>query len=154
MKPFPIDCFCQGILITATGNCWNKVLLKCFCCCEETSWPWQLITDTLNCVWLTAQRFSSLLSWWVTWWHVGRHGAGDGAESFTSQSPGSRKNKQATVGLAWVYQTSIPHCQPSHTYSNKATFSDSATPCGPMRVIFFQTTIDTLYSQMKEKEDT
>lgn len=48
----------------------------------------------------------------------------------------------------------VPHCQQSHTYSNKVTFSDSATPCGSMGAIFFQTTIDTIYLRMKEKEDT
>jgi len=32
--------------------------------------------------------------------------------------------------------------QKGHTYSNKATFPDSATPYGPMKAIFIQTTTD------------
>jgi hypothetical protein len=38
------------------------------------------------CDWLTAQRFSPLLSWWEAWQFVGRHGADKGAESSASWS--------------------------------------------------------------------
>ena len=33
---------------------------------------------------LEFQKFNSLSSWKETWWHAGRHGAGEGAESSRS----------------------------------------------------------------------
>jgi hypothetical protein len=47
---------------------------------------------------LQVQRFSPLLPWQEAWWHAGRHGAGEGAKSFTSVSAVSRKRE--TLGLA------------------------------------------------------
>ena len=44
------------------------------------------------------QRFSPL-SWQEAWWHTGRHGAGEVAESSTSGSAGSRKESEP-LGLA------------------------------------------------------
>ena len=43
-----------------------------------------LIQETFNWGWLTVQTFSPLSSWQQTWWHTGRHGAGEGAESSAS----------------------------------------------------------------------
>jgi hypothetical protein len=43
---------------------------------------------------LQVQRFSSLSSWREAWWHAGRHGAGEVAESSTSGLADSRKNKR------------------------------------------------------------
>ena len=42
---------------------------------------------------LQLQRFSPLSSWQEAWQRAGRHGAGEGAQSSTSGSAGSRKRE-------------------------------------------------------------
>jgi hypothetical protein len=43
------------------------------------------------------QRFSPLSAWQEAWWHAGRHGAGEGAESSTSRYS---RTQRETPGLA------------------------------------------------------
>lgn len=63
-----------------------------FKCCEETPWPWQLLKrKALTGADLRVQSFSPLSSWWRAWWYTGRHGAGERAESSTSELADSRK---------------------------------------------------------------
>jgi hypothetical protein len=54
----------------------------CKPCRERKTFHWSRIT---------VQRFSPLSSWQEAWWHAGRHGAGEVAESSKSGSAGSRK---------------------------------------------------------------
>ena len=68
------------------------------------------------------QRFYTLLSWQKAWHHLGRHDAGEGAESSTSWSEGSRER----VWLLCTGQslsTRSPQSPPTqwHTSSNQAT---------------------------------
>ena len=65
---------------------------------------------TFNWSWLKDSEVSPLLPWQL----VGRHGAGEGAESSTSWSAGSRRVR-STLGIAWAYPPEW------HTFSNKAT---------------------------------
>ena len=66
------------------------------------------------------------------------------------------KDLYPTLGIAWAYETSKPasivihFSQQGHTYSNKATSPNSATPYGPgiqtqeyMGAILIQTTTDS-----------
>ena len=50
-----------------------------------------LTKKALNWGWLTVQGFSPLLSWREAWQLAGRHSSGEGTESSTSESAGSRK---------------------------------------------------------------
>jgi hypothetical protein len=43
---------------------------------------------------LQFERFCPLSTWWEVWQHADRHGAGEVAESFTSESTGSRKREK------------------------------------------------------------
>ena len=55
---------------------------------------------------LQFQRVSPLLSWQESWQHMGRHGAGQIAESSTSEFVDSR-NKE-TLEQAWTFETLKP----------------------------------------------
>ena len=43
---------------------------------------------------LQVQGFSPLSSQWKTWWHTGRHDAGEGVENSTSGLTGNRKTER------------------------------------------------------------
>ena len=86
---------------------WTKGTWSVSFCCEKThdhgnSCKLKYLIGTG----LQFQRFSPLSSWQKAWWHTGRHGAGEGTESSTSRSTGSRKRK--SLGLAWAFETSKP----------------------------------------------
>lgn len=101
--------------------CKNKRALlsySVFYCCEKTLWPHKekhFIGSGLQ-----IQNFSQLLSQQKIWWHVGRYGAGERAKR--------------TLGIAWAYETLnsaptvIQFFHLGHTYSNKATSPNGATP--------------------------
>jgi hypothetical protein len=101
---------------------------------------------------LQVQRFSPLTSWQEAWHFRSILGAGEGAESYTSWLTGSRREDWATSsGLSFWNLKAHPemiHLLPtrlhlfhqSHTYSNKATPPNSATPYSPIGTIFIQTT--------------
>jgi hypothetical protein len=91
------------------------VLVRGFYCCEETPWPQQLFwRKTFNQDWLTVQRFSLLSSWWEAWQHEGRHGAGERAESSTSESAGSRKRESHRAWLKQLKPQRFPSLLPLH----------------------------------------
>ena len=50
--------------------------------------------------WLLAQRISPLSSWWEAWQHTGRHGVGEGVESFISGSEGNKKGSDPGPDLS------------------------------------------------------
>lgn len=62
-----------------------------------------------NWGWLTVQTFSPLSSWWEAWWHVGRHGAGEEAETLTSVFSCSRRRLWATRPAVSFWTTLHPH---------------------------------------------
>lgn len=72
----------------------------------------------------------------ATWWHTGRHGAGEGTDSSESWATVSRR-LCTTLGKAWSYETSksspreTHFPQEGHSYYNKDTPPKSATPYGP-----------------------
>jgi hypothetical protein len=90
--------------------------------------------------WLQFAMFSPLSPWWETC--TGRRGAGEGAESPTSWSTGSRKG--LSLGVAWAYLR--PQSPPPqwHTSSNKATPPNSATPYGSTGTSYIHSTTATL----------
>jgi hypothetical protein len=51
------------------------------------------IRKSFNWSWLTVQRFSPLSSLWEAWWHTGRLGVGEVAESSTTRSTESRERE-------------------------------------------------------------
>jgi hypothetical protein len=55
---------------------------------------------------LQFQGLSPSPLWQEAWWHTGRHGVGEVAESSTSGSAGSRKRE--ALGLAWVFENLPP----------------------------------------------
>jgi hypothetical protein len=72
------------------------------------------------------QRFSPLSSWREAWQHAGRLGAGRAGS--TSWSTGSRRELPHWVELELRSPQSPPTQCLLHTYSNKATPPNSATP--------------------------
>jgi hypothetical protein len=68
----------------------------------------------------TLKRFSLFSSWWRSWHPVNRHGAGEGAESSTFRSSGSRRRLCTQGDLAFL-EHMRPQCLPPpwHTTSNK-----------------------------------
>lgn len=73
-----------------------------------------------------------------------RYGAGEAAESSTSESTGSRKRLSYWTWLEHLRHQSlltVTHfLHQNHIYSSKSTPHNSATPCELMGAIFFQTT--------------
>ena len=87
--------------------------------CEETWRPQQLLRrKTFDWGWLQFQRCGPL-SRQEAWWHTGRHGAREGAESSTYRSASNRKTQSATRhGLSfWDLRAHLQW----HTSSKKAT---------------------------------
>jgi hypothetical protein len=90
-----------------------------------------------------SQRFSPLSSWQEVWWHTGRHGAREVAESSTPRLADSRKRVRHCIWFEQV-RLQIPppvthFLQQSHTYSNKTTPPNNVTPYRPMGAIITQT---------------
>lgn len=89
---------------------------------RDTMTKTTFIKKIFKCGWLTAQRFSPPPSWQEAWQPTGQHGAGEGADSSTSWSAGSRRETvSVTLGLAWAYMTSKPAFTMRHTLSSQAT---------------------------------
>jgi hypothetical protein len=86
---------------------------------------------TFNWSWLTGSEVQSIIVKLETWQHLGRHGAG-GAESSTSSSEGSQEHttilQEARRRDSKPIPTVTHFLQQGHTYSNKATVPNSATP--------------------------
>ena len=94
---------------------------------------------TFNWGWLTGSEVQSIIIKVEAWQPPGRHVAG-GAESSTSSSEGHQEKTVSQAARRLVLQPTptVTHfLQQGHTYSNKATPPNSATPCDK----YFQTTI-------------
>lgn len=75
-----------------------------------------------------------VLSWVVAWWHAGKHGTAERAESSTSGAVGSIKRKWAvSTGLSFWNFEGHPQWhtfQQGHTYSNKVKLPTMPLPMG------------------------
>ena len=75
------------------------------------------------------------MSWWETWRCAGRHGAGEGAESSTSWSEGSRKREWQWAWLELLKPQICPTSDmlpPIRSHLPQQGDSNNATPYGPV----------------------
>jgi hypothetical protein len=94
----------KGHSIWKVENHWSRVtIVVIFCCCKETPWPKQLISN-----WELSYSYKR----WVHWHHGGKSGSSRQTwcwrSSITPWSAGSRQREKEKLGLLFAFEISQP----------------------------------------------